>query len=149
MRHYHSGIFIFTSDMFHEDCDLKGQYQSFSGIVAQHQNDRAEKSIQTMMYTLITLMVHTSLHWTEYGVDSLSIWYFSVQLVVWLYNHIPNRKPVISLIKMLTSTKMDHRNLHQSHVWGCPTYVFNPKLQNDQNIPKRNRCYQLGLFVGF
>ena len=35
------------------------------------------------------------------------------------------------------------------HVWGCPVYVLEAKLQNDQKLPKWNRRARLGQFVGF
>jgi hypothetical protein len=35
--------------------------------------------------------------------------------------------------------KTDDRDLLRSHVWGCPTFVLDPKLQNDQKIPKWNK----------
>ena len=94
-------------------------------------------------------MVHTLTHCTYYGVYELSRWSFVVQNAVWLYNHMPNRKTDISLMEMLTSTKSDCRYLQLAHIWGCPTYVLNPKLQNDQTIPKFNFHYLLGQFVGF
>jgi hypothetical protein len=34
-------------------------------------------------------------------------------------------------------------------VWGCPVYVLEAKLQNDQKLPKWNRRARLGQFVGF
>jgi hypothetical protein len=34
-------------------------------------------------------------------------------------------------------------------VWGCPVYVLEAKLQNDQKLPKWNRRVRLGQFVGF
>jgi hypothetical protein len=34
-------------------------------------------------------------------------------------------------------------------VWGCPVFVLEAKLQNDQKLPKWNRRAQMGQFVGF
>jgi len=34
-------------------------------------------------------------------------------------------------------------------VWGCPVYVLEVKLQNDQKLPKWNKRACLGQFVGF
>ena len=61
----------------------------------------------------------------------------------------PNRQTVISLMDMLTSTKLDHRDLQLSHVWVFPSFVLNHELQNNLKIPKWSRRSQLGSFVGF
>ena len=50
---------------------------------------------------------------------------------------------------MLSNVKTDHRDLLRSHVWGCPTFVLDPKLQNDQKIPKWNKRSRLGQFLGY
>jgi hypothetical protein len=71
---YHDGDNgIFSVEEFRCDCEEKRQSQSFSGIGAQHQNVRAERTIQTIMYMARTFMVHASLHWTERGSDDLSL----------------------------------------------------------------------------
>ncbi len=48
--HYHSDNGIFVSDEYIQDCENKGQSQSFYGVGAQHQNAPAERAIQTIMY---------------------------------------------------------------------------------------------------
>ncbi len=52
VKHYHGDNGIFSAEEYHRDCDCdeKGQSQSFSGVGAQHQNARAERAIQTIMY---------------------------------------------------------------------------------------------------
>ena len=42
------------------------------------------------------------------------------------------------LLEMLTKTKADHKDLVHSHVWGCPVYVLEAKLQNGKKLPKWN-----------
>ena len=34
-------------------------------------------------------------------------------------------------------------------MWGCPVFVLEAKLQNDQKLPKWNRRARMGQFVGF
>ena len=50
---------------------------------------------------------------------------------------------------MLTQEKATHKDLLRSHVWGCPTFVLDPKLQDGKKIPKWNRRSRLGQFLGF
>ncbi len=58
---------------------------------AQHQNSKAERAIQTIMYMARTFLVHSSLHWTDMGADDISLWPFAVKHAVWLYNRFPNQ----------------------------------------------------------
>ena len=46
----HSTNGIFASDQFYLECDNKHQEKYFSGAGAQHQNERSERAIQTIMY---------------------------------------------------------------------------------------------------
>ena len=77
--HYHSDNGIFVKDAYRKDCECKVQTQSFSGVGVQHQNSRAERAIQTIMYMSRTFMIHSSLHWTYNGVDDLTICSFAVK----------------------------------------------------------------------
>ena len=52
-------------------------------------------------------------------------------------------------MEMITSNKSDHRDLARTHVWGCPRYVLEPKLQNNQELPKWNRQARMGQFPGY
>ena len=140
---------VFTAKEFREACAEENQTQSFSGVGAQHQNARAEHSIQTIMYMARTFMLHTALHWSKYGVDNLSLWLIAVKHAAWLYNRLPNRVTGISPLEMLTNERSDHRDLLRAHVWGCPTFVLNPKLQDGKKIPKWNKLSRIVQFLGY
>eukprot|EP00804_Cyclotella_cryptica_P031100 CCRYP_011717-RC/>CCRYP_011717-RC protein AED:0.72 eAED:0.31 QI:0/-1/0/1/-1/0/1/0/345 len=101
------------------------------------------------MYMARTFMVHVSLHWSERGVDDLALWGFAVKHAAWLYNRIPNSTSGLTPLELLTKTQADHRDLLWSHVWGCPVFVLDPKLQDGKKIPKWNRRSRLGQFLGF
>ena len=94
-------------------------------------------------------MVHSSLHWTDRGSDDILLWPFAVKHAVWLYNCVPNRLSGPTLLELLTKSKADHCDLLRFHVWGCPAIVLDPKLQNDQKLPKWNRPARAGQFLGY
>ena len=97
-----------------------------------------------------TFMVHASLHWTEPGSDDLSLWSLAVKHSVWIYNRVPNARSGLTPLELVTKERSDYREiLRRCHVWGCPVYVLEAKLQNDQKLPKWNRRARLGQFVGF
>jgi transposase InsO family protein len=60
VRHYHSDNGVFTSELFKEACAEEKQTQSFSGVGAQHQNAKAERAIQTVMYMVRSFMIHAA-----------------------------------------------------------------------------------------
>ncbi len=66
VKQYHGDNVIFSAEEFWHDCEEKWQSQSFSGVVVQHQNARAEQAIQAIMYMAQNIMVHAFLHWKEW-----------------------------------------------------------------------------------
>ena len=94
-------------------------------------------------------LIHVSLHWDDQGSDAVSLWPFAVRHAVWLHNHLPNGITGLSPLELLSGTRSDHRDLRRTHVWGCPVYVLDPKLQDGQKIPKWNRRARQGQFLGF
>jgi hypothetical protein len=149
VKRYHGDNGIFSAEEYCQECLDKRQTQSFSGVGAQHQNARAQRVIQTIMYMAWSFMVHASLHWTDRGLDDISLWPFAVEHAVWLYNRVPNRLSGLTLFELLTKSKADHCDLLRTHVWGCPAIVLEPTLQNDQKLPKWNRRAWVGQFLGY
>ena len=62
---------------------------------------------------------------------------------------VPNGETGITLPEFLHRYKSDHRELLQTQVWGCSTFVIDAKLQNDQKLPKWNQRSRLRQFMGF
>ncbi len=52
-------------------------------------------------------------------------------------------------MELVTKERSDYKDILGCHVWGCPVYVLEAKLQNDQKLPKWNRRARLGQCVGF
>ena len=61
IKQLHSDNGVFVADEFKQDCKEKKQKQSFSGVGAQHQNSKAERAIQTIMWMARTFILHVSL----------------------------------------------------------------------------------------
>jgi hypothetical protein len=131
VKYYHGDIGIFYMEEFWRDCEEKRQSQLFSGVGTQHPNAHAECASQTMMYMARTFMVHTSLHWTERGSDDLSLWSFAVKHLVWVYNCVPNVWSGLTPLELITRERSDYKYILRCHVWGCPVFILEAKLQND------------------
>ena len=94
-------------------------------------------------------MIHSALNWGEHGSDDLSLWSFAVDHAAWLYNRIPQWQSGLTPLEMITKCKTDHIDLLRTHVWGCPGYVLEAKLQDGKKLPKWNRRARMGQFLGF
>ena len=44
---------------------------------------------------------------------------------------------------------LDFGGLYRAHVWGCPVFVLDAKLQDGKKLPKWNRRARMGQFLGF
>jgi len=77
VKHFHGNNGIFSSEEYRHECSKKKQLQSLLGVGVQHQNSKAERAIQTIMYMACIFMVHLSLHWTDMGADDISLWLFA------------------------------------------------------------------------
>jgi hypothetical protein len=94
-------------------------------------------------------MVNASLNWKDHVSDDFSLWSFAVKHWVWIYNCVLNSRSGLSPFALITKKRSNYRDILHCHVWGCLVYVFETKLQNDQNLPKWNRRTCLGQFVRF
>ena len=123
-KHYHGDNGIFSAKEYRRDCDEKGQSQSFSGVGTQHQNARAERAIQTIMYMARTFMVHATLHWTERGSDDLSLWSFAVKHSVWIYNRVPNARSGLTPLELITKERSDYTGKSSAVMCGDARCMF-------------------------
>ncbi len=155
VKHYHGDNRIFSLEEYWQVWIKKSRTQSFLGVGAQHQhqNARAECTIQTMMWIAWTFMVHFSLHWLDSWSDDISLWPFAIKHVVWLYK----RVPIANLAWLCKDWK---QSLRQTTVplcacMGMSGYSPPTKLQNNQKLPKwywharvgqtKHKSYQLYL----
>ena len=77
----------------------------------------------------------------RFPIDTLftGLWTMAMTYSVWVYNRIPDMKYGLSAIEIWSRSSFDpvsetHSNCH---IWGFPTYILEPKLQNPrENIHK-------------
>ncbi len=145
----HGNNGIFSAEEYPLEYKEKGQSQFFSRVGAQHQNARAERAVQTIMFMAHSFMVHFSLHWTDQGSDDILLWPFAVKHAVWIYNRVLNCQSGLTPLELLMKSKADHRDLLRAHVWGCPAIVLEPQLQKDKKLPKWNRRARVEQYFGY
>jgi len=66
----------------------------------------------------------------------LALWPFAMEQAVFLWKHMPNERNRLAPVELFTSTKFhSYDALSRARVWGAPTYVLSPKLQDSHMLP--------------
>jgi len=140
IKAYHADNVPFAADEFVASLNAKGQMIDYSGTGSHHQNGIAERAIQTVMQWARAMLMHAVIHWPDQA--DLELWPFALEYAVYLWNNLPNKDSLIAPIELFTSTKFtSYEHLHQMHVFGCPVYVLDSKLQDGKKLPKWSpRC---------
>ena len=93
------------------------------------------------------MLLHAALFWP----DSInqSLWPFALDHAIYLWNNLPNADAGLTPTEIFTQTRLDSpKHLSRMHVWGCPAYVLEPKLQDGKKIPKWRPRARRGQFLG-
>jgi hypothetical protein len=120
------------------------QKLSFCGTNAHHQNGVAERSIQTISNMARAMILHASIHWKD-GCDS-SLWPMAVEYAAHIYNNTPHNG--ICPADIFTGSTVPRHRLLDYHVWGCPVYVLDPKMQSGKKLPRWEPRSRRGMFMG-
>ena len=144
--HYHTDNGVFTAAEFQDELNKSEQGLTLSGVGAHHQNAVAEREIGVVFNLARTMMLHAKLRWPK--CVSAKLWPMVLKHTQHLVNHIPGRNTVCPLdIILKTTVPRDH--LKNLHVWGAPSYVLDPRLQDGQKIPKWEPRSRRGMNLGW
>ena len=147
IKKYHADNMPFGNGDFVRSVEDSGQSIKFSGVGAHHQNGVAERAIQTMSSWARTMLLHATIHWPE--AEHLHLWPFALQHAAYLWNHLPNRTTGVAPIEIFSGVSFStFEHLTRSHVWGCPVYVLDPKLQDGKKLPKWQAWARRGQYLG-
>ena len=148
VKRYRADNHPFKAEEFIKSLDSTKQTISFSGVGAKHQNEVAERTIQTISWWARAMLLHAVLHWPDAA--NLELWPFAMAHAVYLWNHMPRKDIRKSPFELFTKSVMPSElYLQRQHVWGCPVYVLDPRLQDGKKIPKWSPRVRRGQFLGF
>ena len=75
------------------------------------------------------LLLYFAIYWPQ-KVDA-QLWPFAVDHAVYLWNKMPKIDTKLSPLEVFTDTLFhNHHHLQRLHVFGCPVYFLDPKLQD-------------------
>ena len=144
---YHTDNGVYQSKGFVDMLVRNKQGIRFSGVGAKWQNGFAEGAINHIVSTARTMMIHAALHWPGEG-DS-SLWPMAVSHACHLHNHTPNRESGIAPIELFSKGKSDCLTLKNTHTWGLPCYILEPRLtQVGGKIPRWKPRSNRGQYLG-
>ena len=97
------------------------------------------------------MLVHAALRFPD---DTLStdIWPMAMDYAVWVYNQTPDIQSGLSAIEIWSRSRFEPVSeiLSNCNVWGCPTYVLEPKLKKPGvKIPTWAPRSRRGVNMGF
>ena len=92
------------------------------------------------------MMIHCAIRWPECAEKEL--WPLAIDHGIYLYNNMPSKESGKSPVEIWSGSKSSYSSLTNSHPWGCPVYILDPKLQDGQKIPKWRPRSRLGQYMG-
>jgi hypothetical protein len=147
VRNYHADNVPFSAQEFIDHLEQQDQTIIYSGTGAHHQNGVAERAIRTVTSWARAMLLHAVIHWPDQA--DLRLWPFALEYAIYLWNNIPNRESLMAPLEIFSSSKFpSYDQLNRAHVWGCPVYVLDPKLQDGKKIPKWHPKARRGQFLG-
>ena len=150
VQKYHGDNGVFKSKEFLDSLTKTpdpDQEFKFSGVGAHHQNGVAERNIRTVTEKARTMMQHSFIHWPDEF--QVQLWPFALDYACWLHNHTPSNTHGWAPLELFCGTQVDCQHLQRARVWGCPSYVLSPTLQDGKKIPKWAPRAGRGQFLGF
>jgi hypothetical protein len=140
-------IHIFTSKLWTDSLLSANQSQSLSDVGAHHQNGVAERAIQTMPLMARSMLLHMAIYWPDQFSEDL--WPLALDYAALLHNHVPKRGQGLAPIEHFCGTRLNCSYLRRARVFGCPSFVLDPKLQDGKKLPKWKPRSRQGQFLGF
>ena len=143
---YHSDNGVFTAQEYQDELAKQHQKLTLSGVGAHHQNGNAERQIGVSFGMARTMMLHAKMRWPK--AIGTKLWPMAAKHAQHILNHLPNENNICPLDLVLKTT-VPRSVLRNLHVWGCPVYVLDPKLQDGGHIPKFEPRSRLAVNLGW
>ena len=114
------------------DVASKHQTIDFCGVDAHHQNGIAEKRIRDLTESARKMILHAKSRWPS--AINTALWPYTLRQAQELMNSLPYNEDGHSPIETFLGTDIAPQ-LGNFHVFGCPVFALNPRLQGSQKIP--------------
>jgi len=91
------------------------------------------------------MLLHAMVHWPN--VITAKFWTFAIKHAI----HLHNLKPIAAWdnkcpYELFTGEEPPHQ-LTDIHIFGCPVYILNKNLADNNGIPKWKSCAYSGIYI--
>ena len=94
------------------------------------------------------MLLQACLDWSKAG--KLELWPFALEHAVCIWNNVPRQDSKKTPWELFTGNNRENYSyLNKLHVWGCPVYVLDPKLQDGKKLPKWKARTRRGQYLGY
>ena len=147
VKRYHADNGRYADKGFLDSVNECNQVITFCGVGAHHQNGVVERRIRVITETSRTLLLHAQRHWPEY-VDTM-LWPFAVKVAIERLNCLQMDLDGITPNAKMFNTQQMRMNVGDYHVFGCPVFVLDSKLQSQSiGLPKWEPRSRVGVYLG-
>jgi len=145
VKHIWSNNGVFASADFGKHVQARGQRHTLCGISAHWQNGMAKRYIRIITNHARTMLIHAMNLWPD--VITADFWTFAVKHAIQLHNMRPIADRNNKCPYELFTSEIPPHYLPDFHVFGCPVYILEKNLADNNGIPKwKARSYQ-GVYV--
>ena len=132
---YHADNGKFRLKAFIDAFKKEGQSLSFSAVGSHHQNGISERNIRTLSDCARTMLIHAAHNCPEKV--KYDLWPFAMKYDMDIYNR-RNRERGKGKTpdEIFTQTNSVKPPLIRFHTFGCPVFVLDSNLQDNNKIPR-------------
>ena len=91
-------------------------------------------------------MIHTALRWNDHNKKDL--WPLALSYAVHLHNEISLMETCLTPNELWSRSKSSYIAVVQAHLWECPVYVLQLRLQDGEKVPKWQPRSRRGQYMG-
>ena len=147
IKAYHADNGIFRAKKWQQACIDARQRLSFTGVNAHHTNGMAEKRIRDLQDLTRAQMLHAATRWNN--CITANLWPYAMRLANDALNNSPNPKDKARRsAENIFSSSNTLANAKHFKPFGCPVYVLEPGLQNNNPYHKWKERANVGVYLG-
>lgn len=146
VRHYHCDNGRFAESSFRDSCLASNQTVSFCGVNAHHQNGIAERRIKDLRESSRSMLLLAKHNWPSAITENL--WPFALRHAS-LIRRNSARDTAVSPLGIFSGVTDVTPDLSSFHTFGCPTYVLDNALQQQNSLPTQwTERSRVGIYLG-
>lgn len=146
IKHYHCDNGRFAETSFRDACMASNQTVTFCGVNAHHQNGIAERRIKDLRDSARSMILLAQHHWPT--AITAHLWAFAVRYASDIRRN-SARDGQSSPLGIFSKIHTVAPNLSNYHTFGCPIYVLDNALQQQNAQPHRwLERSRVGIFLG-